>query len=167
MREIWFDGSRCVACLTCALACAIEHTPEKSLFTALRNRAALRSRMEVRVTEGFLLPVQCRHCSNPPCLYACMASAVSRDGETGIVSVDGRRCVSCLMCVMVCPLGAISVSGDGMAPLRCDRCPERDVPACVAACPTQALTYERWDGRMARQRNAAAAGVYAVRGWRE
>ncbi len=160
MQEIWFDGSRCVACLTCTLACAVEHTPEKNLLAAVRNRSALRSRMEARVTEGFLLPVQCRHCSNPPCLYACMASAISRDGETGIVSVDGRRCVNCWMCVMVCPLGAISVSDSGMAPLRCDRCPERDVPACVVACPTQALAYERWDERTARQRSAAAAGVY-------
>jgi carbon-monoxide dehydrogenase iron sulfur subunit len=25
---------------------------------------------------------------------------------------------------------------------RCDRCPDRDIPACVSACPTGALVYQ-------------------------
>jgi anaerobic carbon-monoxide dehydrogenase iron sulfur subunit len=52
------------------------------------------------------------------------------------------------MCLMMCPFGMI---GRGRAPdgkvmaLKCDLCPDRDVPACAAACPTGAITYVEGD----------------------
>jgi carbon-monoxide dehydrogenase iron sulfur subunit len=43
---------------------------------------------------------------------------------------------------MVCPFGALTVSDEQKTPLKCDFCPELDMPACVANCPNEALTLE-------------------------
>jgi Fe-S-cluster-containing dehydrogenase component len=71
-----------------------------------------------------------------------------RASENGAVTnVGGERdCIACSMCVMACPFGVIArapaPNGRVMA-LKCDLCPGRDVPACVAACPTGALVLKQ------------------------
>ena len=48
----------------------------------------------------------------------------------------------CKSCMVACPYGAITVmlTGEGVQALKCDLCSHTDEgPACVAACPTQAL----------------------------
>ena len=64
-----------------------------------------------------------------------------------MTNVGGERdCIACSMCVMACPFGVIArapaPNGRVMA-LKCDLCPGRDVPACVAACPTGALVLKQ------------------------
>ena len=57
---------------------------------------------------------------------------------TGGVLLDDSRCVGCFMCLMVCPSGVRPDAARDRV-VRCDVCPDRDVPACVTACPTGAL----------------------------
>jgi len=64
------------------------------------------------------------------------------DQETGKVIHDSERCIGCWTCVMVCPFGALIVEKKGSTPMKCDLCPELEVPACVANCPNEALTLE-------------------------
>jgi carbon-monoxide dehydrogenase iron sulfur subunit len=40
---------------------------------------------------------------------------------------------------MACPFGALTKDDERKIVFKCDLCPDRDVPACVAACPTKAL----------------------------
>jgi carbon-monoxide dehydrogenase iron sulfur subunit len=42
---------------------------------------------------------------------------------------------------MVCPYGVIGRRVEERIAVKCDLCPDRDVPACVEACPTKALIY--------------------------
>jgi carbon-monoxide dehydrogenase iron sulfur subunit len=42
---------------------------------------------------------------------------------------------------MVCPFGVIAREEERKVALKCDRCPDRDVPACVEACPTRSLIF--------------------------
>lgn len=64
------------------------------------------------------------------------------DPETGLVQVEAQRCVGCWMCVMVCPFGVITEELSSHKAVKCDRCREMDYnPACVQACPTQALEF--------------------------
>ena len=87
------------------------------------------------------LALQCRHCEEPACVDVCIAGGVIKDEETGIVRFDKDKCVGCWSCTMVCPFGAIiRVSRVGFAQ-KCDRCTERELPACVEACPTKALVF--------------------------
>jgi len=42
---------------------------------------------------------------------------------------------------MVCPYGVIGREWERRIALKCDRCPDREIPACVEACPTKALVF--------------------------
>ena len=71
-----------------------------------------------------------------------MSGAMQYDPETGLIQVTEEKCVGCLMCVMVCPFGAITEVPAARKVVKCDRCRDLDyVPACVAACPTKALEF--------------------------
>lgn len=65
-----------------------------------------------------------------------------RKPDGGVVHHDPERCVGCWTCVMVCPFGVLTrdVANHCIAP-KCDLCPGRSTPACVAACPNEALVY--------------------------
>ena len=45
------------------------------------------------------------------------------------------------MCVMSCPIGAITPSAAYKVAVKCDACVHMEEPACVASCPTGALLY--------------------------
>jgi carbon-monoxide dehydrogenase iron sulfur subunit len=45
------------------------------------------------------------------------------------------------MCVMVCPYGAIRPNIKKKIAVRCDKCKDKDEPACVKACPTGAIVW--------------------------
>ena len=42
---------------------------------------------------------------------------------------------------MVCPFGGIVRNDELHQAMKCDQCPDLDIPACVEACPTRALSY--------------------------
>ncbi len=96
-------------------------------------------RKKVFSASGGNYPVSCRHCEDAKCVSACMAGALSRDEKQGMVIHDESRCVGCWMCVMACPYGAIRPNVKAKKPVRCDKCADKDEPACVKACPTRAI----------------------------
>lgn len=50
---------------------------------------------------------------------------------------------------MACPYGAIARDNRGDTAVKCDRCPGRDIPACVASCPNNALFFLELQGKTA------------------
>jgi carbon-monoxide dehydrogenase iron sulfur subunit len=74
-------------------------------------------------------------------MHACISGAIYRD-EDGVVRTDAGKCIGCWTCVMVCPYGVIGRHLEDHKAYRCDRCPDREIPACVSACPTGALVYQ-------------------------
>lgn len=179
LKTVLADYLRCLGCRSCEVACAVEHSPARSLVSALSSATSPRVRVEAAGPNSF--PVRCQHCSDAPCVFACPTGALSREGPGTPVLLDDARCIGCWMCVAVCPFGAL-FTGDGVV-LKCDLCPERTVrgedPACVAACPSRALRYvevEEWaEGRRkvtaeqvagAGQPPAVHAGVEAWRALR-
>jgi carbon-monoxide dehydrogenase iron sulfur subunit len=61
---------------------------------------------------------------------------------------------------MICPYGVVGREKERKIAVKCDRCPDLEVPACVQACPTRALIYGEADSFGADIRKAAA-GVLA------
>lgn len=141
MKQILVDVKRCLGCKSCEIACAVGHSVTKNLFTAIAEAHKPRKRVFVEQGNGLNFPVQCRHCEEPACVQACMAGALKKDADTGVVMHHADRCVGCWMCVMTCPFGALGQDKQGKVAVKCDRCSETGDPQCVKACPTKAIMY--------------------------
>lgn len=141
MKQLLVRSEVCLGCKSCELACAVTHSQFKDLIAALNQPEPPRKRIFVETDGQINMPLQCRQCSDQPCVHACMAGAMHQDARTGLVQVYQEKCVGCWMCVMVCPFGVIT-EGPAHKVIKCDRCRELDYdPACVSACPTKALQW--------------------------
>jgi carbon-monoxide dehydrogenase iron sulfur subunit len=158
MKEVFVRLDRCMGCKSCEIACAVEHSASKNLFAAVSEADKPRYRLFVERADARNIPLTCRHCDPAPCLDACIAGAITRD-ERGAVVQREDRCVGCWTCLMVCPYGVVARKPDLRIALKCDRCPDREVPACVSACPTRALVYAEADEFEAGVRKLAAGVV--------
>lgn len=124
------------------MACALAHSLTGDLFKVLGEEILSLPRKQVFSAKDKNYPVSCRHCKDPKCVDACMAAALYLDKEKGMVEHDEKRCVGCWMCVMVCPYSAIRPNIKTKIPVRCDKCKDKDEPACVKACPTGAIIWQ-------------------------
>jgi formate dehydrogenase iron-sulfur subunit len=83
----------------------------------------------------------CMHCGS--CAKVCPAKAIVQR-EDGIVTVDPEKCIGCHYCYQACPFDIPRYGEDG-AMRKCIMCHERvdegKEPACVEACPTDALIF--------------------------
>lgn len=159
MKKIFCDTDRCLACKSCELACAVQHSQSKDLVSAVRETPLPRYRVKVLKTgKDSSLPLQCRHCETPSCIDACMTGCLRKDPETGATMTNPEVCVGCWMCVMACPYGVIRPHLETAKALKCDLCDGREGgPACVEACPTKALRFteaEEAVGEPAKVRSA-------------
>ncbi|AFM02042.1 Fe-S-cluster-containing hydrogenase subunit [Desulfitobacterium dehalogenans ATCC 51507] len=102
------------------------------------------------------VPRRCMHCDNPTCMKLCPFSAISKE-STGAVSIDDGVCFGGAKCRDVCPWGipqrqagvglylqvAPDLAGGGVM-YKCDLCSDLlavgKKPACIQACPREALT---------------------------
>lgn len=140
MKYIRLREDVCIGCGLCEVFCLVEHSLSRDILKAfLRERPRALPRIRVERRDDLSLPVQCQHCAEPLCVYSCLSGALWREPESDLVHLDTRKCMGCWTCVMVCPYGAIRPDGQRGVAAKCDLCPERAVPACVAACPNEAL----------------------------
>ena len=172
MKEVFINIERCTACISCEIACAVEHYASKDLFTAVFESPKPYKRIYVEKADGFSYPARCMHCTDAACIAACPTGAMNRDAETESVLVNEDKWMGCFMCAMVCPFGAISVSPEKKVAAKCDFCKTRlkegNNPACVEACPTQALLFSETEDLMkGRRMMAAKTVVMAVEGIKE
>jgi anaerobic carbon-monoxide dehydrogenase iron sulfur subunit len=159
MKEIFVRLDRCQGCKSCEMACAVQHSASKSLYGAVSEKPGPVRRLYVEMAEGLKVPLLCRHCEDAPCVAVCRTGAMSQDPITGIVDRDAARCVGCWMCAMICPYGVIGQGAERRVAVKCDRCQDLDVPACVDACPAGALVYATQGEFMEMMRKAAAAKI--------
>ncbi len=143
MKRVYVNEEWCLGCHLCEYNCAFANSGERDMAKALKGKKIF-PRISVDGEEGnsgIHFAVSCRHCTDPLCVKSCISGALHI--EDGRVCIDHDRCVGCLSCVLVCPYGALSVSGSG-AVQKCELCLENSCgePACVTGCPNRAIVYE-------------------------
>ena len=141
------DTKRCVGCSDCVVACQTENKVPigfcRDWIVETTTGTYPQLQMEIRSER-------CNHCTDAPCVRACPTKA-SHYGAGGIVTVDHEECIGCKACIASCPYDARYVHPEGYVD-KCTFCIHRvehgEHPACVAVCPTHAMTFGDMDDRM-------------------
>ncbi|WP_243546445.1 4Fe-4S dicluster domain-containing protein [Pseudodesulfovibrio tunisiensis] len=146
MKRVYPDKDYCIGCHLCELACLTAHSESKDLiiaYTEERARDGLSPCKRVFEKGTVSVAISCRHCDEPSCVAACISGGLQKDPETGRTVYNRDKCVGCWSCLMACPYGAIRRHPTENRIVKCDLCADREEgPACVAACPNQALKFE-------------------------
>jgi len=137
------DLDRCTGCAACVVACTNENPVSEGL--------SWRSIQTFNETRFPLAPVfhyslACNHCLEPACLTSCPANAYTKDPATGAVLIEPEKCVGCRYCSWVCPYDSPQFNPASGVMEKCTFCVHRQErgldPACVTACPLDALRFE-------------------------
>lgn len=146
-----FNADECAGCKACMIACKDIHDMPigfklRKVYTAEAGSWDTElSACRPRGVFSYSISIACNHCDLPACFEACAQGAISKNPETGIVTVDENKCIGCGSCTEACPYGAPVVLPDDGKSHKCDLCMDRiaegQEPACVAACMTRCLTY--------------------------
>ncbi|AGK60050.1 Fe-S-cluster-containing hydrogenase components 2 [Archaeoglobus sulfaticallidus PM70-1] len=132
----------CIGCHLCEIWCAVAHSRTRDILKAFKyekKKPVPRIVVDENLPECFA--IQCRHCDEPNCVFACISGALYKDTETGKVLHDESKCVGCLSCVMACPYGSIVIDFEEKKIVKCDLCEGLEFPTCVKMCPNNALVY--------------------------
>ena len=102
----------------------------------------------------------CHHCVDPGCLNGCPVNAYEKDPISGVVLHLDDQCIGCQYCVLKCPYDVPKYSSKRGIVRKCDMCHSRlsvgEAPACVQACPHEAIKIVTVDKE---ERYEAASGA--------
>ncbi|MDD3245539.1 MAG: 4Fe-4S dicluster domain-containing protein [Methanosarcina sp.] len=143
MKEVLIRPELCMGCRSCEIACAVEHSESKNLFAAIMEKPTPQKRIYVEYVPEYnaAIPMTCRHCEDAPCTTVCPTKALKQDEITRVVTHSTDLCIGCWACSMVCNYGVIGRQKEARVAVKCNLCPGREIPACVEACPTNALVF--------------------------
>ncbi len=134
------DLDKCTGCKACVAAChALNGLDEDESWRAvglLHGGSAAAPAIQTVTTS-------CHHCVDPACMNGCPVNAYEKDPETGIVRHLDDQCFGCQYCTLMCPYDAPKFNKRLGIVRKCDMCSDRlehgEAPACVQACPTEAI----------------------------
>lgn len=151
-----YDSISCLNCMACMSACSMENRMRmqrdegislmRGVNDYLPRTYYLRPwRKEVGEFPNSRLLVafeHCRHCENAQCLNNCPSKAIERR-PGGQTVINASACIGCRTCRDVCPFNIPFYDKQTGKAQKCIGCYDRVEagmkPACVTACPSQAL----------------------------
>lgn len=135
------DLDACSGCKACVTAC---HTlngldeGETWRFVGVMHGGTAQAPVVQTVTSA------CHHCVDPACMNGCPVEAYEKDPVTGIVRHLDDQCIGCQYCTLTCPYDVPQYNVAKGIVRKCDMCSDRlaegEAPACVQACPNQAIS---------------------------
>jgi Fe-S-cluster-containing dehydrogenase component len=134
----YFDKDKCVGCRACEVACQIWNDSDQTV--KWRNVTAVIQGTYPQLGSANT-SLACNHCGDAPCKIACPRSAITKDSETGQITVDQERCVGCMFCLWACPFAAPQLGALGKME-KCNFCEDRPMgmkKACEEICPNNAI----------------------------
>jgi Fe-S-cluster-containing dehydrogenase component len=152
---ILVDTTRCIGCRACEAACGQEHdmlVPDVKTDGALEKHRKTDDKQWTVINKydtekgDVFVKTQCMHCYQAACAIACPTEAMKQSPE-GPVHWRGNKCIGCRYCMISCPFNMVKFEFNDWNPKiqKCTMCFERIEeglkPACVSACPTDALMF--------------------------
>ena len=166
------DTTRCIGCRACEFACATANGLPEPDANAVPSPERDTSPTQWTVVKGYQVADrtitakrQCMHCLQPACASACLTRAMHKTPD-GPVTWTSSKCMGCRYCMVSCPFDVPRFEYHSAVPRiqKCQMCFARvaagEQPACVAACPAQALTCGRRENRL----DEARFRIYSERG---
>jgi formate dehydrogenase iron-sulfur subunit len=164
------DMTRCVGCRSCEAACNAEQNlpkpdqpfTDQAVFEEQEHGRQRRTdETRYTVVNRYDLPeqdhplfkkVQYNHCQEPACLSSCFVNAYTKTPE-GAVIYNPDVCVGCRTCMVACPFYIPTFKySSAFSPqiMKCIFCYDTRLkygkpPACVEACPQEALLFGKRD----------------------
>jgi len=134
------DLDRCTGCKACVAGChSLNGLEENETWRDVGLIQGLADGQPYQQT----ITTACHHCTDPGCLNGCPVNAYEKDPVTGIVLHLDDQCIGCQYCVLKCPYDVPKYSERLGIVRKCDMCYSRlsvgEAPACVQACPTEAI----------------------------
>ena len=138
-----FDMTKCIGCKCCVVACNEQNGNPADI---LWRRVGEIEGGTYPDTLRHYLSMGCNHCLEPTCMTGCPVDAYSKDGPTGIVRHSADICIGCQYCTWNCSYGVPQYNPERGVVGKCDMCYGRltqgQQPACVSACPEDAIRIE-------------------------
>jgi formate dehydrogenase iron-sulfur subunit len=153
------DVSKCIGCKACQSACMEWNDVRDEVGTCAgtyqnppnlseKSWTLMRFYEEELPGKGLqwlIVKDGCFHCEDPGCLRACPAPGAIVQYANGIVDFQQDQCIGCGYCQPACPFDIPRYSMADNKAYKCTLCSDRVAvglePACVKACPTQALSF--------------------------
>jgi CRP-like cAMP-binding protein/Fe-S-cluster-containing dehydrogenase component len=138
------DQDSCVRCGHCAWSCAEVHGGVSRLIRR-GDKVVTRLQPGASGPASLLLPNTCQQCRHAACMIDCPTGAIGRDVR-GEIFIRAELCTGCGNCAKACPWENIQMAprppAAGLSPevaVKCDLCRGYEAPACIEACPTEAI----------------------------
>lgn len=179
MNAILMDVTKCTGCERCVSACV-----ESNGLDAVRartDRAVTRDGLSanrplsiLQIEDGRFARMGCMHCLEPSCVSACLVGGITKTAD-GPVVYDPDKCIGCRYCMLACPFHVPRYEWDRTEPymVKCGMCAAKvekgGMPACVEACPEDAIVFGPRDVLLAEahRRIDARTRGYLPRVWGE
>lgn len=149
------DLDACTGCKACVSAC---HS-----LNGLDDGESWRS-VTVLPDTRQTVTAACHHCLDPACLKGCPVDAYEKDPVTGIVVHLDDQCIGCGYCTLTCPYDVPVYNKARGIVRKCDMCQGRlaagEAPACVQACPNNAISVSLVDTAAVASELTAPTTVY-------
>ncbi|MFZ5890247.1 MAG: DmsC/YnfH family molybdoenzyme membrane anchor subunit [Myxococcota bacterium] len=134
------DLDACTGCKACVSAC---HSMNGLDSTEVWRTVGLLHGGTTAAPALQTVTTSCHHCLEPACLSGCPVQAYEKDPITGIVKHLDDQCFGCQYCTLMCPYDAPKYNKARGVVRKCDMCSDRlahgEAPACVQACPNEAI----------------------------
>lgn len=169
-KAILFDSSKCTACKGCQVACKCWNDLPSPAAGEAKWSGTHQNPIDINGDTRLIItfneteapaaystkPIgwafgrrSCQHCDDAPCATVCPGGAITKDEETGMVTVDDSKCIGCQYCKSACPFDVPRYYNDGTFGKsiinKCSGCVDRIgagmEPACVATCQPDALKF--------------------------
>ena len=145
------DAVRCIGCRACVDACCAQCRVPDEL--SCRTVTSYEGGVWEEAPDGtwsvtlfaYFISVSCLHCARPACMAVCTEEALRKQPGTGLMRVVSALCTGCGDCAQACPYGVVKIDPRHGVAVICDACAAvieaGRQPACVEACPEDALHF--------------------------